>query len=69
MTPVAPFWYRSRRRDHVFRFDLVQRGELPVGEQLLHRPDQPQQNIYLMDGLIDERAAAFRAQLPLMGRL
>ena len=56
---MAPFCIAQQGRDHVFGFDLVQRAQLPVAEQLLHGPGQPAQNIDLVDRLVDQRAAAF----------
>ena len=44
---------------HILGLDLMQRSELPRAEQFLHRACNPAQNVELMDGLVDERAASF----------
>ncbi len=45
----------------------MQRAQLPITEQLLHRTGQPAQNIELVDGLVDERASPFGGPASLDG--
>jgi peptidyl-prolyl cis-trans isomerase SurA len=53
--------------DDVFRFDFVQRAELPHAVQVLDGPGQPAEDVDLVDGLIDECAAAFDGPAALDG--
>src|SRR5579875_2290922 len=48
----------QQRAHHVFRFDFMRRAQLPFPVHMTHRTAQPQQNIDLVNGLIDQRAAA-----------